>query len=127
MDNRPTRAYELAFVVMIDADAPLPVLTRQLHQAFAAAKGKPGNALDPTGNQVELRRNDHHDPVLAAAPDNGYLFFPYRLEVSPTDTVSLEHQVGFASALRTAFESLGYRAVICADFEELLEDSGAGK
>lgn len=113
--------YGLAFFMMIDADLTSAALERELRQSFAAARRSPNAALDPAGNHIELCGNAEYAPERIEDPEEGWRFFPYRLEITPTSPrLSVEHQVAFAKALLAELGRLGHPAVICAEFEELL-------
>ena len=124
-NHRSHEGYELQFLVMINTSLSLPTLTRQLHDEFGKAKRQENIALDPSGNLVELRHNEDFHPSLVSDQNEGFLHYRYQLEVTPTASTSLEQQIVFAKSLKDKLESHGHQAVICADFEEMLEEPQA--
>lgn len=75
-------------------------------------------------NLVQVWENDDYDPRRIDDPEEGYLFYRFRIEVSPFERVSDGHQIGIARLLVEVLESLNAQPVVCADFEDDVQSSG---
>lgn len=112
--------YELPFIVMVDSPGDAESLVAFLHAQFSDARPTTQYSLEYHDEWIEVRPNDMADDVLRANPDDGYQYYPFRVEVSPIRTVDISEQVQFAKRLDTLLNMRPYRAVVVADFEELL-------
>ena len=114
-------SYELQFLIMVNTTLDHEKLIASLKGALADTSEVGWRSFDWSGNWVQVLMNEDYDESLASDPEEGYLYYRYRIEVSPTDgNKSLDRQVNLAKHLKVALESLGCSAVICAAFEELL-------
>lgn len=113
--------YELQFLVMANCDLSLQELAACLKEKLPEAAWVRSQSFDWSNNWIQVWKNDDHDDSMLSDIDEGFLYYPYRIEVSPTgETKDLDHQINLAKHLKNILESLGCDAVICADFEELL-------
>ncbi|GAA0333548.1 hypothetical protein NE235_13610 [Actinoallomurus spadix] len=111
----------LQFIVMVDGDVSEEALLRSVFDAFPDAVRLKVHSCDVQGNQLEIWHNEDADPALAFTDDDGYLYYRRRVEVTPMiGSVDEDHQVALARALAVAFESIGGRAVVLANFEDRL-------
>jgi hypothetical protein len=88
---------------------------------FTDAFRQKDNSCDVDGNWLEVWPNDDTDARLASDAEDGYLYFRWRVEVTPIDAhLDENHQVKLARNLKSQFENMGAAAVICANFEDRL-------
>ena len=67
---------------------------------------------------MQVWENDDYDPERIDEPEEGYLFYRFRIEVSPFEKVEDSHQIGLARLVVEILESLNAQPVVCADFED---------
>lgn len=118
-------SYELQFLIMVETR----IEHEELIASFKEKVGDAGEEISPakfrtfywSGNCIQVWMNEDYDESLVSDPEDGFLYYRYKIEVFPTDgEKSVERQVNIAKQLKGALESLGCTTVICADFEELL-------
>ena len=108
----------LQFLVMVDADLDRPGMVQAVLDRFPEATPLKENSCDLRGNWLEVWDNEDADREQAADPDDGYLHFRWRVEVTPLDdTLDEDHQVRLARDLRDCFAAVGRDAVVAANFE----------
>lgn len=73
--------------------------------------------------EVDVRRNDDFDPDARLAFPDGFLHFPYRLEVYVNETGSHEVRNGVASLLQRLWAE-ALPAVAACDYETTLPEGG---
>lgn len=87
----------LQFIVMVDGDVSEAALLKSLK----------AHSCDLRGNFLEIWHNEDADPDLARNDDDGYLYYRWRVELTPTTkSVGADHQVELARALIAAFENV---------------------
>lgn len=69
------------------------------------------------GNVCEIEDNRDHDPTRIGDPEEGYLFFRWRLHCWPDKTRTKAEQMELARYLREVVEQTGCRVVVGANFE----------
>ena len=109
---------EQQFLVMVNSTGTAPALTGRLSASLPDATPVRPRSFNWRGNWVQVWENDDYDPGHIDSPEDGYLFYRFRIEVSPTEEVTDDHQIRAARELVAALESLHLKAVVCADFED---------
>lgn len=114
--------YERQFLIMLNTGKPLLELVSSFVGTLDGSRQERPRSFCWRENVIHIRNNDSFDPGEAADEKDGFLSYPYRMEVSPISEVnpSVEQQIAIARMLLETAVSLGCAAVICADFEELL-------
>jgi hypothetical protein len=108
----------LQFIIMVDGDVGEAELLQSVLSRFPDATRLKAHSCDVAGNWLEIWHNDDADPGLARSEDDGYLYYRWRVEVTPmSDALNEDHQVELARGLLAAFTSAGGRPVILANFE----------
>ncbi len=114
--------YERQFLVMVDAAISLNELLNRMARLDGFVR-RTRRSFDWQRNWIQVAQNEDHDAVRTREED-GFLFFKFRVEVSPLGDVSVEDQVACARRLHQSYRAEGYDAEICADFEALLDGPG---
>ncbi len=107
----------LEFLVMVDGDVERSELVAAIRDRFPDALPRKENSVDLRDNWLEVWENESADADLTSGSD-GYLYYPWRVEVTPTGTVNEERQIQLARELVAAFAALGTKPVVCANFED---------
>lgn len=114
-------AYELQFLVMADSRLALDELVLRLMEKLEGARTVRARSFDWADNWIAVWPNDDHDPEASSDPEQGFLHYRYRIEVSPLGKeATVDRQIRVAKELERVLESLGAGVAVCADFEELL-------
>lgn len=111
---------ERQFLVMVEMPGTAIGLSEKLVRSLEGAVSVRPRSFDWMGNWIQIADNDDYDPAQVDEPRDGFLFYRFRLEVSPMKSVDVEHQVRVAVALSDALRALGAKTAVCADFEEKL-------
>ncbi|MBB4935067.1 hypothetical protein F4561_005961 [Lipingzhangella halophila] len=112
----------LEFIVMVDGGGTESEVLRAITERVPDATGVREDACQIRGNQAEVWRNEDADPSLAGDDEEGYLYYPWRVEVTPeSDDVDEDAQVALAGELLGAFRAPSWRAVLAATFEDRVE------
>ena len=115
----------LQFLVMVTPMTSGVWIVDGLCRAFPTAKRLKPRSFDLEGNWFQLWPNHDADEEKARDPEEGYLYFDGRLEATPLGSSPKEaDQIDLASRVLVAVRELGMRAVLCAAFEDRVEDSG---
>jgi len=86
----------------------------------------PANTITSGIMRISVRKNDDYDKQLQDRPSDGFLWYPFFLDVLPTNTAPQEEYVlQIATLLRCLWDN-GIKAVAACDFEEDLP-AGGGK
>src|SRR5215467_9989380 len=89
--------YELQFLIMVNSGLTLEDLVRSLREQLPSARSTRFRSFDWSNNWVQVWRNDDHDESILSDGNEGFLYYPFRIEVSPIEkNTSLEHQVNTA-------------------------------
>ena len=114
--------YETQFLIMVNCNFDLGEFLNRLKEEWQDVKWVKRSSFDIANNWIQISKNDDYDPSRVLDPEDGFLHYRYRLEVSPiTENPSVIEQIKLARMLKTRLEDIGCLAIICADFEELLD------
>ena len=112
---------DVQFIVMVDSAAERSHLVSDLASDFPELEQRKAHSGRLRGNWLEVYANDDADPAAAADPDNGFLHFRWRVEVTPLDSsVDENHQIRLARDLLAHFRSAEATAEVLANFEDRL-------
>lgn len=113
---------ELQFLIMIEAGIAIDQLMNELLFLFGGVNRVSNKSFDWGNNWCQLSENKIYQPQKIGNVEDDFLYYKYRLEVSPTKDVSLSEQVDVAKALRDKILLLTSvdGVEICADFEDYL-------
>lgn len=107
------------FLIMLDGAKSDTEVLSALYAKNAGAVPVKQNSCDIKGNWLEVRGNDDHDPAMLEDPEDGFLFYRWRVEVTPMDNgISVDNQIQLARSLLDVFRAHGWRAVVAASFED---------
>jgi hypothetical protein len=111
--------YTLQFLLMVDADLDRAGLLAVVRGRFPDAVPGKENSCDVHGNWLEIWPNEGADPALATTDEDAYLYYRWRVELTPLDGEGDEdHQVALARELLAAFTAAGARAEVLSSFED---------
>lgn len=111
----------LQFLIMVDGPVEAAELLDAIRSRLTDAVPYRRDSIDVRGNLLEINPNEGADPQLAATDEDDYLYYRWRVELTPTDrSVDQEHQIALARELLRAIEGPGVRATVCAAFEDRL-------
>ncbi|HEX6420544.1 MAG TPA: hypothetical protein VFZ77_18735 [Acidimicrobiales bacterium] len=98
----------------------------ELRDRVAAAVGGEVTIRTVEGDEllVDVLRNDEYDEARAAGGEGDFLYFPFLLEVEPSDDADLDGFVRAVASLLDTLRATGYDFVTSADFEEMLPGRG---
>ncbi|MET7705462.1 hypothetical protein [Micromonospora sp. NPDC005189] len=109
----------LQFLIMVDGPLTAAELLDRIRTRLPDAVPYRRDSVDVRGNLLEINPNEDADPQLAATDEDDYLYFRWRVELTPMDnTVDEGHQIGLARELLRAIEGPQARATVCAAFED---------
>ncbi|WP_328470035.1 hypothetical protein OHA21_03460 [Actinoplanes sp. NBC_00393] len=108
------------FLLMVDSATERSRLVDELLAGFPEMDRRKENSGHIRGNWLEVWPNDDADEKQASDPENGYLHFRWRIELTPLTAVEEDHQVQLARDLLRHFQAAGSRAEVCANFEDRL-------
>jgi hypothetical protein len=106
---------------MINTKLSCDEIISHLKEGLSDIKSISFHSFEWLNNWIQVWRNDDFDSARTLDTDEGFLYYPYRIEVSPTaKEITLEHQLVVARSLRATLELLDARVQVCADFEDML-------
>jgi hypothetical protein len=70
--------------------------------------------------EVDVVNNPDAEPLQASEQDDGFLYYPYYLDVEPLDNTKRESYIASISRLLRALWNIGAKAVAACDFEDEL-------
>ena len=109
----------LQILLMVEADLDRPTVLASVLASFQDAVRRKENSCMVRGNLLEIWPNEDADPVMSRSDDDPYLYFRWRVEVTPMDDdLDEDHQIRLARDLRSALESIGARVEVLAAFED---------
>ena len=108
--------------VYFESAAPLDDIVRRIHQHIGGQQ-RPSGVDGPTLT-VYVDDNDERDPVRAADPRDGFLYFPYLIDVDGSPGASTEAYQDALSALLRQLASPNIRFVTAANNEPALLGGG---
>ncbi len=111
----------LQFVAMIEGPSSAPAVAASLKAAFPESKtvNVKVHSFDLRENWIEIWPNRDADPGKVS-DDDGYMFYGYELQATPTMSVNEDHQIQLARDLVVVLEGEGWKVVVCANFEDRL-------
>ena len=111
----------LQFLVMVDTDKDRQWILQRILDRFLDAAKKKSNSCDLRGNWLEIWENEGANSELSKDAENGYLYYKWRIEVTPVAfSVGEDKQVQLAKELASYLKEAGCRVVVCANFEDKL-------
>ncbi len=114
-------AYESQFILMVNCNFKLDKLVNLIKKEWKDIRWIKSYSFDMKGNWIQISANEDYDISCIKDKKDGYLYYKYRLEVSPLgDIKNIDNQVTLAMTLKSRFTAIGCVTEICADFEELL-------
>ncbi|WBB66522.1 hypothetical protein [Micromonospora sp. WMMD812] len=109
----------LQFLIMVDGPLEATELLDLIRARLPEAVPYRRDSVDVRGNLLEINPNEGADPRLAATDGDDYLYFRWRVELTPTDrTVDEAHQIALTRELLRAIEGPQVQATVCAAFED---------
>lgn len=111
--------------VFVNADVARSDLVDTIAHALDG-RIKPLNTVAGDTWEIDVRRNDEHDAERSKDQENGFLFFPYYLDVVARRGRDRQAQIALVSRLLERLWERGYGAVAACDFEEELPRKGVG-
>ncbi|HEU4328889.1 MAG TPA: hypothetical protein VFS21_37475 [Roseiflexaceae bacterium] len=112
---------ELQFLIMVDTKLSLNEIILYLKEKLSDTTPVRSRSFDWSSNWIQVWDNDDFDPDKISDPEDGFLYYPYRIEVSPnTKEINLEQQIAVARSLVERLEMTGAKVQVCADFEGML-------
>ena len=110
--------HDLQFLVMLDLQLSRSEVLDVVLASFPDAVYRKANSCDLRGNWLEVWANEDADSRLASDEDDGFLYYRWRVEATPSRKgLREDEQIEFAWELRSKFEEWGGRAIVCAAFE----------
>ncbi len=107
----------LQFLVMVDGPANPQELIKCLENAFFDARPLKVNSCNLRDNWIEVWKNKDADNAKINDP-NGYMFYRFEVQATPLADVQEQHQIVLARDVLAALQSRGWKAVVCANFED---------
>ena len=83
--------------------------------------------IEKTGYSIEIRTNDEFDFYKAQNFPDGFLFFPYSIEIDIIEDIKMEDVVNEISKILNFFWQNSFTAIASCDFENLLPEKGGYK
>lgn len=108
--------------VYLDAPLDRPAVVAWIARTQPDARAT-GRAVESPDLIITVAGIPEADPVLAAAPD-GFVHYPYLLEVEPGEVADRERFVGAVGALLGRLWAAGWRAVAAGPFDAELPLGG---
>ncbi|MFJ5589047.1 hypothetical protein ACIQCG_04765 [Streptomyces noursei] len=106
---------------MLEATASRREIIDTVLAVFPESARRKENSCDLRNNWLEAWGNEDADQRLAKDDEEGFLYYRWRIEVTPTtNNPSTDEQITLARLLQQCFEKSGWVAVVCADFEDRL-------
>jgi len=121
--------YNLDFIIAVQSESDLNSFLSRLQQEWEDLEKMPFRVFKMSGNRLEVQENYLYDPEKVSDPHQGYIYYRYRIMVTPEDnkqpasegSVALTERIAFAKLLKSRLEEMGCLAKILADFDGLLE------
>jgi len=112
----------LQFLVMVEGPSERSSIVDALLRDFPDAIRLKENSCDLRGNWIEVWHNEDFFPSPGRDGRDGYLYFRYQLESTPLDrSISEADQIELAKDILAALRGSGWKAVLCANFEDACE------
>jgi hypothetical protein len=111
----------LQFLVMVEGPSERSSIVDALLREFPDAIRRKENSCDLRGNWIEVWQNSDFSPPRARDEHDEYLYFRYRVESTPLGkSISEADQIDLATGILAALRGSGWKAVLCANFEDAL-------
>ena len=111
----------LQILLMVEADLDRPAVLASVMTYFTDAVPRKENSCLLRGNLLEIWPNEDADPVQSRSGEDPYLYYRWRVEVTPMeDSLDEVHQIALARELRSALETTGALVEVLAAFEDRL-------
>lgn len=81
------------------------------------------DSIDTDLFSLDIKKNDEHDPEQMRNPDNGFIYFPYYVDVEPQPDVDAFNYIASLQDLLRKLRSAGFRVVASCDFEDQLGEA----
>ncbi|MFC5922107.1 hypothetical protein [Micromonospora vulcania] len=109
----------LQFLIMVDGPLTAAELLDRIRTGLPDAVPHRRDSVHVRGNLLEINPNEGADPELAVTDEDDYLYFRWRVELTPMErSVGEEHQITLARELLRVIEGPQVRAIVCAAFED---------
>ena len=100
------------------------LLTARGGSSFRLSSGPVSSFIHNEIGELEIRRNEDRNDVLAQQFPDGFLHFHYVLELYPRSTPRREDEVNYVARLLQTLWSSGFPAVASCDYENELPHHG---
>ncbi len=80
-----------------------------------------GQALCGTGLEIDVRRNEDHEPEKYSPAWDGFVYSRYYLDVDSAENVSRESYISSVRSLLRVLKEMGGDVVAACDFESELQ------
>jgi hypothetical protein len=109
----------LQFILMIDTKMSTEEVVTKIVSAFLDSERSKNNSCLTKNNFIEVSNNEDSDFALSLDEEDGFLYYPIRLEATPIGgEVTEEHQVQLAQNIVKILTSHNCRVIVCANFED---------
>jgi hypothetical protein len=109
----------LQFILMIDTEISTEEVVTKIVSAFNDSERSKNNSCLTRQNFIEVSNNEDSDFVMSLDEEDGFLYYPIRLEATPIDIkVTEEHQIQLAQNIVEILTFHNCRVVVCANFED---------
>jgi hypothetical protein len=111
--------------IYVDTPVTADQLTRQIADVLSAKHDV--NTVYTADQTLDIVENDDFDATKRTDFPDGFLYFPYYVEIYARRDVPHQKQVDLVSALLTYFWAHGMAAVAACDYETELPNDGGYK
>lgn len=111
---------ELQFLVMANCELELEDFIQKLKLKLGKTQHFSLKSFNYENNWVQIRINEDFDEQLSKTDKDAFLYYKYRIEVSPIEEVTLNEQIKIARQFIKVIEDLGGDVEICSTFEDKL-------
>jgi hypothetical protein len=109
----------LQFLLMIDTDMSTEEVTTKIASSFPGSQRFKDNSFTIEGNFVEVSINELSDLTLSVDEEDGFLYYPVKLESTPLDKKHTEYQqIKLAQNIVNFLILCQCKVVVCANFEK---------
>jgi hypothetical protein len=111
--------YELQFLLMLNSKLSIADITEKVIASTTGTQRTSSSSFLYSNNWIQISKNGNHSEAYKPLEDS-YLYFKYRVEVSPIEETTLIKQIELAKKLRKTLSTISDEVEIAADFEKLL-------
>ena len=109
----------LQFILMIDTKLSVGELIFKLVSYYPHHKKYKNNFYIIKQNFIKVFNNEDSDFTLSLNEDEGYLYYPVKLEATPLDgKITEDDQIKFVQDMVGLLRSHECKIVVCANFED---------